>query len=82
MRDDPNNGCESLFPQDEPVKYYAKYMTKPPLFPSESERQSRQQKPQTAAAGYREMIEIQKKNSTERDDRQVSIADIFGEFLI
>ena len=58
--------------QDEPVKYYMKYMTKPPLFSSETERQSRQQKPQTAAS-YRELIEIQKKKTTERDDRHVFI---------
>ena len=58
--------------QDEPVKYYMKYMTKPPLFSSETERQSRQQKPQTATS-YRELIEIQKKKTTERDDRHVFI---------
>jgi len=50
------------------VKYYMKYMSKPPLFSSETERQSRQQKPQTAAS-YRELIEIQKKRTSERDDR-------------
>lgn len=55
------------------MKYYMKYMTKPPLFSSETERQSRhQQKPQTAAS-YRELIEIQKKKTTERDDRHVFI---------
>ena len=48
------------------MKYYMKYMSKPPLFSSEF----RQQKPQTAAS-YRELIEIQKKKTTERDDRQV-----------
>lgn len=57
-----------LILQDEPVKYYTKYMSKPPLFSSETERQSRQQKPQ-AAPSYRELIEIQKKKTTERDDR-------------
>lgn len=46
-------------------------MTKPPLFSSETERQSRQQ-PQTAAS-YRELIEIQKKKTLERDDRHVFI---------
>ena len=50
------------------MKYYMKYMSKPPLFSSEPERQSRQQKPQTAAS-YRELIDIQKKKTTERDDR-------------
>ena len=54
------------------MKYYMKYMTKPPLFSSETERQSRQQKPQTAAS-YRELIEIQKKKTLERDDRHVFI---------
>lgn len=49
-----------------------KYMTKPPLFSSETERQSRQQKPQTAAS-YMELIEIQKKKTIERDDRHVLI---------
>ena len=52
------------------MKYYLKYMTKPPLFSSESERQSsKKQKPQTAI--YRELIEIQKKKTAERDDRWV-----------
>lgn len=54
------------------MKYYMKYMTKPPLFSSETERQSRQQKPQTAAS-YMELIEIQKKKTIERDDRHVLI---------
>ena len=51
------------------MKYYMKYMTKPPLF-SESERQSQKmQKPPQTVAGYKEMIEIQKKKTAERDDR-------------
>ena len=62
----------NLIVQDEPVKYYMKYMTKPPLFSSKTERQSRQQKPETAAS-YRELIEIQKRKTTERDDRHVFV---------
>ena len=51
------------------MKYYMKYMTKPPLF-SESERQSQKmQKPPQTVKGYKEMIEIQKKKTAERDDR-------------
>ena len=51
--------------QDGSVKYYMKYMSKPPLFSSESERQSCQQ----TAASYKELIESQKKQTAERDGR-------------
>ena len=51
--------------QDGSVKYYMKYMSKPPLFSSESDRQSCQQ----TAASYKELIESQKKQTAERDGR-------------
>ncbi|XP_068714383.1 uncharacterized protein [Montipora foliosa] len=52
--------------EDEPVKFHMKYMSKPPLFSSESQKN----KPPTAGS-YKELIEIQKKKTAERDDRNV-----------
>lgn len=40
-----------------------KYMSKPPLFSDESSK-----KP-VVASSYKDLIEIQKKNTAERDDR-------------
>ena len=51
------------------MKYYMKYMTKPPLFSSESERQSAQKRQIPQTSSYRELIEIQKTKTAERDDR-------------
>ena len=45
------------------MKYYMKYMSKPPLFSDESSK-----KP-VAASSYKDLIEIQRKNTAERDDR-------------
>ena len=58
------------------MKYYMKYMTKPPLFSSESECQSqKKQQPQTTS--YKELIEIQKRKTVERDDRYIGLNTIF-----
>jgi hypothetical protein len=56
--------CYFLF-KEEPVKYYMKYLSKPPLFSEQSRKD--QEKPQ--AENFKEFIEAQKVKTLERDQR-------------
>ena len=51
--------------QDDPMKYYMKYMSKPPLFPDLDKQL--QQKNQTL--NYKDFVEIQKKRAAEKDEK-------------
>lgn len=54
-----------LWIQEEPVKYYMKYLSKPPLFAD----QSKGNKEKGPSESYKEFIEAQKTKAVERDQR-------------
>lgn len=62
--------------KDEPVKYYMKYLSKPPIFSDQSRKEQENPKPEN----IKDFIETQKTKTLERDQRYVLIYNkwIFG----